>query len=74
MSKEDLVEVTIRVPKGLLAFLKDMEPIIEESPVQYMEDCVAEQVRSHLNCREVFTMTEKFVAEKYGLAELLHDS
>lgn len=68
-----MIEVTVKVPKALLTFLKDMEPIIEESPTQYLEYCIKQQVISHFECAEVFVMTKKFASEKYGLTDYLND-
>ncbi len=66
MSKEtELVEVTIKVPKGILQFLEDIKKATWFSTAdEYLESAIVSRVMADIDS-DVFNPTLKAVAEKY---------
>jgi hypothetical protein len=68
MSKET-VEVTVKVPKGIMQFLNDIIPASKYDSVdEYLTDAIISRVEGDIDA-DVFYPTVKSVAERYGLKE-----
>jgi len=69
MSEKEIVEVTVKVPKGIMQFLNDIIPITYYDSVQsYLKDAIISRVEGDIDA-SVFYPTVKAVAERYGLKE-----
>ena len=67
MSKNEMVEVTLNIPKGVMKFLNDHQIMLGFNTVkEYMEDALVDRVRADID-GEYFKLTVKGVAQKYGL-------
>ena len=68
-SKKESVEVTVKVPKGIMQFLNDIIPVSKYGSVEeYLTEAVISRVEGDID-GDVFTPTVKSVAEKYDLKE-----
>ena len=64
---EETVEVTVKVNKGFLQFLKDIIPSTEyENVDEYLEDAVISRVRSDIE-GDIFNPKLEEVTKKYKL-------
>ena len=69
MSEKKLVEVTLKVPKGIMQFLNDIIPSTNYDSVQeYLEDAIIGRVQADIE-GDMFNPTLKAVAERYSLKE-----
>jgi len=69
MSEKELVEVTVKVPKGIMQFLNDIIPSTEYDSVdEYLEEAVRSRVEGDIE-GDAFNPTLKAVAERYNLKE-----
>jgi len=67
--KKESVEVTLKVPKGIIQFLNDIIPSTEYDSVQsYLEDAIIGRVQGDIE-GDIFNPVLKSVAERYGLKE-----
>ena len=71
MSKEDYVEVTVKIHKGIVAFLRDMEKVLNMTMEEYVEYSIYQSVGADLETHDVFVPEVKETIEKYGLAKAL---
>jgi len=68
-TKKESVQVTVKVPKGIIQFLNDIIPASKYDSLQeYLEDAIINKVEGDID-GEIFNPTLKAVAEKYGLKE-----
>lgn len=58
-------EVTVRVPKPILRFLKDMEKALDQTVEEFIETSVVEMVESQLAGGGFFN--PNYILEKYDL-------
>lgn len=72
MSKEETVEITIRVPQGIVDFLKDMEKILGMTVKEYIVYNLAGVVVADLDEGSVFFDPQRF-AEKYRLTSFFKE-
>ena len=69
MSKTETIEVTLKVPKGIMQFLNDIIPSTNyDSLHEYLEDAIISRVQADIE-GDMFNPTLKAVAERYGLKE-----
>jgi hypothetical protein len=69
MSEKKYVEVTVKVPEGIMQFLKDIIPSTNYDSVQeYLKDTIISRVEADID-GDIFNPTVKAVAERYGLKE-----
>ena len=69
MSEKELVEVTVKVPKGIIAFLNDIIPASKYDSIQeYLKDAIISRVEGDIDA-DIFSPSVKGVAEKYNLKE-----
>jgi len=69
MSAKELVEVTVKVPKGIMQFLNDIIPSTNYDNIQeYLEDAIIGRVQADIE-GDTFNPTLKAVAERYDLKE-----
>ena len=69
MSDTESVEMTVKVPKGIIQFLNDIIPSTNYDSVQeYLEDAVIGRVQADIE-GDMFNPTLKAVAERYDLKE-----
>lgn len=67
MSKEEYVEVTLKLPKGLLEFLNDMKACFDCSVEEYLEYSLLDTLRAQIEADFIFSPTVEDVAKKYGV-------
>ena len=80
MSKEETVEVTIKVPKAIVEFLRALgENVLGEKPEEYMVRQIVDSIAADLEADAFFDPKEfvrKFnllpVFEKYGVSPSCH--
>lgn len=74
MSKEETIEVTVKLPKKLVEFLRAMEKNLDMTMEQYIQRNIVDVVYADLDSMEVFlppiVPTRIEFVEKYGLAEV----
>jgi len=69
MSEKELVEVTVKVPKGIIQFLNDIIPTSKYDNIQeYLKDAIISKVEGDIDA-DIFSPSVKGVAEKYDLKE-----
>ena len=70
MSKEkELVEVTVKVPTGIIQFLNDIIPASKYDSLQdYLTESIISRVEGDIDA-DIFSPSVKAVAEKYDLKE-----
>jgi len=69
MSEKELVEVTVKVPKGIIQFLNDIIPTSKYDNIQeYLKDAIISRVEGDIDA-DIFSPSVKGVAEKYDLKE-----
>jgi len=69
MSEKELVEVTIKVPKGIMQFLNDIIPVTNYDSIQeYLKDAIISRVEGDIDAN-IFYPDVKRVAERYDLKE-----
>jgi len=69
MSEKELVEVTVKVPKGIIQFLNDIIPTSKYDNIQeYLKDSIISRVEGDIDA-DIFSPSVKGVAEKYDLKE-----
>lgn len=71
MSKQETVEVTLKLPKAIMDFLKDMAPSIEMTVEEYLTYSIIQAVAADVDTFDVFVPTWKQIVDKYGLAPTL---
>lgn len=69
--KEDHIEVSIKLPKKLMDFLKDMEQNMDMTVEQYLEYCIIEAVGADLDTMKFFLQKPKQLIKNYGLKDIL---
>jgi hypothetical protein len=77
MSEAQLVEVTLKLPKRLVNFLKDMQEGFMEKPAEeYLTSCIIDSVRADVEAIDgsggVFSSSQAII-KKYGLQEVFKD-
>ena len=69
MSEKKLVEVTLKVPEGIMQFLNDIIPLTNYDSVQeYLKYAIISRVEGDIDA-DIFYPTVKAVAERYDLKE-----
>jgi TRAP-type uncharacterized transport system substrate-binding protein len=69
MTEKKLLEVTVKVPEGLMRFLKDIIPASTYDNIdEYLTDAIISRVYGDIDA-SVFYPTIKAVAERYDLKE-----
>jgi len=69
MSEKKYVEVTVKVPEGIMQFLNDIMPSTNYDSVQeYLKDAIISRVEADID-GDMFNPTVKAVAERYNLKE-----
>lgn len=69
MSKKETVEVTVKVPKGIVQFLNDIIPVSKYDSLQdYLTDAIISRVEGDIDA-DVFSPSVKGVANKTDLKE-----
>lgn len=69
MSKKETVEVSVKVPKGIIRFLNDIIPASKYDSLQeYLTDAIISRVEGDIDA-DVFSPSVKGVAIKYDLKE-----
>jgi hypothetical protein len=69
MSEKETVEVTVKVPKGIVQFLNDIIPVSKYDSLQeYLTEAIVSRVEGDIDA-DVFSPTVKSVAIKYSLKE-----
>ena len=69
MSETELVEVTFKVPKGIIQFLNDIIPTSKYDNIQeYLKEAIISRVEGDIDA-DIFSPSVKGVAEKYDLKE-----
>jgi len=69
MSEKEPVEVTVKVPKGIMQFLNNIIPSTEYDSIdEYLEDAIVGRVQADIE-GDIFNPTLKAVAERYDLKE-----
>ena len=74
IARESATEVTLRLPKKLVDFLKTQEENMDTTVEQYLQDSVLGRVAADLNALDVLALTPNARAqliEEYGLKEIL---
>jgi hypothetical protein len=68
-TKTELVEVTVKVPKGIMQFLTDIiQASNYDSVDEYLTDAIISRVEGDID-GDVFNPTLKSVAKRYNLKE-----
>ena len=65
--KTEYVEVTLRLPKGLLEFLEDMKACFDCSVKEYMEYSLIDTLRAQIDADFVFSPTVERVSKRYEI-------
>ena len=69
MSEKETVEVTVKVPEGLIQFLNDIIPASNYDSIQdYLKDAIISRVEGDIDAG-IFVLSVKAVAERYNLKE-----
>jgi len=68
--KEEYVEVTVKVPKNIMALLKNCEKHLGHTATEMLEEAVISGIGDRLHTGE-FAMTPDQIAAEYGLESLL---
>jgi len=77
IARGSATEVTLRLPKKLVDFLKTQEQNMNTTIEQYLQNSILGKVAADLNASDVLALTPNARAqliEKYGLKEVLKDS
>ena len=69
MSAKETVEVTVKVPEGLMQFLNDIIPASNyDSIPDYLTDAIISRVEGDIDAG-IFVLSVKAVAKRYNLKE-----
>lgn len=74
MSKQETVEVTVKVHKNVVAFLRDMEKTLDMTLEEYIEYGIYQMVGADLDTYDVFVPKVEEIIKRYDLAEALINS
>ena len=68
------VEVTLKLPKRLVDFLKDKEEITDMTVKEYLERAIIQSVGADLDEGDTFVPQPEEIIKKYGLKGILKDT
>lgn len=71
MSKEETVEVTLKLPKAIVDFLKDMQTTLNMTVEEYLVFSIIQAVGADLDTNDVFVPSPAELVERYGLKTAL---
>lgn len=71
--KEGYVELTVKLPKRLVDFLKGMEKTMGMSLEEFIEHSVVQTVGACLDSEDLFVPSSNDIIEKYGLEAILKE-
>jgi len=67
MSEKETVEVTLKLPKAIVDFLKDSETSMRMTVEEYLTYSIVHSVAADIDTFDVFVPTWKQIVDKYGL-------
>lgn len=60
-------EITVKIPKAIMEFLKDHEDMLEEKTEDYLERCIVGVVSSDIESQDCFVLSPVKLVKKYKL-------
>jgi hypothetical protein len=60
-------EITVKIPKAIIEFLKDHEDMLEEKAEEYLERCIVGVVSSDIESQDCFVLSPVKLVKKYKL-------
>ena len=63
--------MTLKLPKAIMDFLKDMKPIAGMTVEEYLTYSIVQVVAADIDTFDVFVPTWKQIVDKYGLTPTL---
>jgi len=60
-------EITVKIPKAIMNFLKDHEDMLEEKTEDYLERCIVGSVAADIESQDCFVLSPKKMVKKYEL-------
>jgi len=73
MSKQETVEVTLKLPKAIVDFLKDSEKALEMTMEEYLVYSIMQVVGADIDTLDTFVPTPKQIVKQYGLKATLKE-
>lgn len=71
--KTEYVEVTLKIPKGLIDFLEDMKACFDCSVKEHLEITLLDSIKAQIEADFIFAPTVESVVEKYHLEGVFRD-
>ena len=71
MSEKETVDVTLKLPKAIVDFLKDSERTLEMTVEEYLTYSIIQTVAADIDTFDVFVPSWKQIVDKYGLGPTL---
>ena len=68
------VEVTLKLPKRLVDFLKAKKEITDMTVKEYLERAIIQSVGADLEAKDTFVPQPEEIIEKYRLKDILKDT
>lgn len=60
-------EITVKIPKAIMEFLKDHEGMLEEKTEDYLERCIVCSVSADIESQDCFVLSPIKMVKKYKL-------
>jgi hypothetical protein len=73
MSKQETVEVTLKLPKGIVEFLKDSETAMEMTVEEYLTYTIIQGIGADIDTSMVFVRTPTQIIKQYSLEKPLKE-
>jgi len=60
-------EITVKIPRAIMNFLKDHEDMLEEKTEEYLERCIVGSVSADIESQDCFVLSPIKMVKRYGL-------